>query len=181
VSNLFKWFVCLMALLLPLCVKAQTAAIQGFCVPYSIALELSQANGSNLMGATDSGLYLFDGTKLEGIECLSTGTNGVPELRVEHITNVTTDGSTVFGGNTFPSFNNTENCLAGAFYVRWRNNGTTLFADASPDGVVWNNFYSEAVGSFITPTSYGWGGVAESSPNIQIKLGGWLATNSAAQ
>jgi hypothetical protein len=154
-----------------------------FSAPYSIAAEFSQAvDGNAGGGALVSGLYLFDGTKLEGIECLTSLSAAAPSLRVEHITNVTTDGSTVFGATVFPTFNNTQSCLAGAFYARWRNNGTTLFADVSPDGAIWSNIYSEAVGSFITPTSYGWGGLTEGGANsMQIKLGGWLPTNSATQ
>jgi hypothetical protein len=156
-----------------------------FSTPYSIAAAISATQSvGGQVNSSDSGLYLFDGTKLEGIECLqqADGNNGT-QLRVEHITNSTTNGSTVFGPQSFISSSQpqTTACTEGVFYARWRNDGTTLSADVSPDGVVWNNFYSEAVGSFITPTSYGWGGLALSSPNNQIKLGGWLATNSAAQ
>ena len=63
----------------------------------------------------------------------------------------------------------------GGLYARWRNNGTNLYADYSLDGSNWINFYSEAVGSFITPTSYGFGGLSVgSSFTVQDSIQGFL-------
>lgn len=73
---------------------------------------------------------------------------------------------------------------SGGLYVRWRDNGTNLYADYSLDGSNWTNFYSEAVGAFITPTAYGFGGVQQASGGDQypsiIDLMGWLETNSGS-
>jgi hypothetical protein len=157
-----------------------------FSTPYSIAAEFSDISPQPQSGgaAQTAGLYLSDGTKFEGVECLQNPDGSL--LRVEHFTNFSTDGGTVFGPDAFVATSTvlpfTTSCTQGAMYARWRNNGTTLFADVSPDGVVWQNVYSEAVGSFITPTSYGWGGADNiGDGGILVKLGGWLPTNSAAQ
>jgi hypothetical protein len=157
-----------------------------FSTPYSIAAEFSEISAQPQSGgaAQVAGLYLSDGTKFEGLECLQAPSGS--SLRVEHLTNFSTDGGTVFGPDAFVATSAvlpfTTSCTQGAMYARWRNNGTTLFADVSPDGVVWQNVYSEAVGSFITPTSYGWGGADNiGDGGILVKLGGWLPTNSATQ
>lgn len=149
--------------------------------PYSIA-----AFFKGIMFDTSSqtiGLYFTDGTKLLGLETLAQSTGLA--LRVERITNVTTDGSTqksvlltiASGGLLFP------NAVNGGMYARLRNDGTTLFIDISADGSNWTNFYSEAVGAFLTPNAYGFGGVSVTGsiqPDCIISLQGWLATNSAA-
>jgi hypothetical protein len=157
-----------------------------FSAPYSIAAEFSVISPQPTSGGSGQvgGLYLSDGTKFEGIECLQDSSGSL--LRVEHLTNFTTDTGSVFGPDAFVATNAvlpfTTSCSQGAMYARWRNNGTTLAADVSPDGVVWQNFYSEAVGSFLTPTSYGWGGLDNvGDGGILVKLGGWLPTNSATQ
>ncbi len=105
------------------------------------------------------GAYFYDGTKLMGIEVLfqanTTGGLLVPifTLRVEKITNTTTDGSTpatLVGAGLV---------IASGIWLRLQNDGSTLSFDWSLDGVVWNTLFSEAVGTYITPTDYGVGGV----------------------
>lgn len=116
--------------------------------------------GQNNSNSSTSGIYFRDsvGGKMLGLEILTQAS--VATVRVERITNVTTDSSTQFTNalyNSPMSFAFTPN--AGAIW-RLRNNGTTLFADWSFDGYNWSNWYSEAVGTWLTPDSVGIGGVA---------------------
>ena len=133
---------------------------------------------------TTNGLYLYDGTKLLGIELLYTGNNSTVTLRVERITNVTTDNSTVFAQLVTPAAQNTWQLpisTTGGFFARWRTNGTTLFADYSIDGANWINMYSESIGAFITPTAYGFGGICENGSGAgtaYISMQGFLETSS---
>ena len=76
--------------------RLRTVAVPG-STPYSLAAAITVANQGTSYAAIINGLYLTDGTKLEGIECYDTGSGG--ELRVEHITNATTDGSSVDRGD----------------------------------------------------------------------------------
>jgi hypothetical protein len=153
--------------------------------PYSIAAFFKSIQYSRSAQAT--GLYFYDGTKLLGLECL-TENSGAPSvsMRAERIPNVTTDGTTQKTISLFPDNTGAlqfSNPLTGGMYARLRNDGTTLFIDISLDGSNWINFYSEAVGAFITPNAYGFGGVSVTTgnaPNCVISLQGWLATNSAA-
>jgi hypothetical protein len=114
------------------------------------------------------GAYFYDGTKLMGLEML--GQASVMELRVEKITNVNTDGSTAA---TFPSANTGLLSLgtSNVFYTRLGNNGTNVTYEWSLDGFVWNTLFSEAVGTFITPTNYCFGGaIATGSANDFVTL-----------
>jgi hypothetical protein len=144
--------------------------------PWSVA-DYTKAAMVSSGNAQDVGLYLYDGTKLLGIEVL---VQGRPILRIERINNVTTDNSTVFT----QSFGATDffqwpNPMTGGMFVRWRDDGTTLFADYSLDGSNWFNLYSEAVGAFITPTAYGFGGLNDlSAQPLKLSVQGWLETNS---
>lgn len=108
----------------------------------------SQYGGNNTVDSTDFGLYLYNGTKLLGIECLIQNTSGAGpfgEFRVEHITNVNTDGSTVYDpGNTWQN-------MTGGVYLRWYYDGTYLIAQISPDGQNWLLLYQEGYGDFINP------------------------------
>jgi hypothetical protein len=145
--------------------------------PWSAACFMKATLNSN-GGASVVGLYLYDGTKLLGMEILDTGS--FPVFRVERLNNVTTDNSTVF---TQPFANAnllTTSPMTGGMYLRWRNDATTLFADYSLDGSNWINVYSEAVGAFVTPTAYGFGGLNDGmTQNQYLSLQGWLETNSA--
>jgi hypothetical protein len=152
--------------------------------PYSIAAFFKCIQYSN--GSQATGLYFYDGTKLMGLEILTGNSGHAIQLRVERISNVNTDNGTQKIVSLFPDNTGAlqlPNPLTGGMYARLRNDGTTLYFDISLDGSNWTNFYSEAVGAFITPNAYGFGGVSVTSgaaPNCIISLQGWLATNSAA-
>ena len=97
------------------------------------------------------GLYFYDGTKLMGIEVLIQNT--VQTIRVEKITNVTTDNTTL------ASFANTRGqFMTGGLWFRIVNNSTLSF-QWSIDGQVWNVLATETRGTFITPTDYCVGGL----------------------
>lgn len=144
-----------------------------YSTPYSIAAFWKAQQYSS--GAQTSGLYFTDGTKFLGFEFLVTS-GPTFTIRVERIANSTTDGSTVKSDTGFFL----TDPVTGGIYARLRNNGTTLFVDVSSDGSNWTNYYSEAVGAYLTPTGYGWGGVSRlASINSVMSLQGWLSTNSA--
>ena len=106
------------------------------------------------------GVYFYDGTKLMGIELVSGGLDLT--LRVEKITSVTVDNSTAatIGSFAFPMSVNA------GFYARLSNSGSTLSFSFSPDGITYEPFFSESVGTFITPTHYGFGGVNVSAADV---------------
>jgi hypothetical protein len=154
-----------------------------FSTPYFIAAEFSAtASTATQTNSSDAGLYLSDGSKVLGIECLrQLDSSGGTQLRVEHITLPSNDGGSVFGPQSFinSSQPQTTSCTEGAFYGAWVNDGSTLSAFVSPDGVIWNEIYSEAVGAFLTPTEYGWGGAnVVGGGDLLIKLGGWQTGHS---
>lgn len=101
------------------------------------------------INASVLGAYFYDGTKLMGLEILANG--GANVFRVEKITNVTTDGSTA-ASTTNMALNSP------GIWMRLGNTGSTLTFEWSLDGAVWNTLFSEAVGTYITPTQYGFGG-----------------------
>ncbi len=99
-----------------------------------------------------NGLYLYDGTKLEGFESLY-GTSGF-EQRVEHITNVSTDGLPAWNSNQgFVMRNDYES----AWNVQIRDDCTNYYFDSSEEGVVFYNLFSEPVGTWLTATKIGFG------------------------
>ena len=158
----------------------ETIAVPG-STPWSIAAFFKTSVLS--VDSSVSGLYLFDGTKLLGIEFLVQ--DGNTALRVEQIANVTTDSSTVYEEssvnlNSGAALQTPTPSQCGA-YVRWRNDGTTLWADTSLDGYNWSNFYSQAVGFWLTPTAYGFGGLFQTSGSVSMvtSLQGWFPTDSA--
>jgi len=127
--------------------------------PYTIEFEmtlLGMSRNSSLYGA-----YFYDGTKLMSIEILAqAGTN---TLRIGKITNVTTDGTPLLSiANFFPVVSTGGAYVARDVFFRLGNNGSTLSFEVSFDRVYWLTIASEAVGTFITPTHYGFGGVNQS-------------------
>ncbi len=101
-----------------------------------------------------SGLYFYDGTKLMGIEILSSSI-----FRVNKMNSVTSDNSTAAsftGYNGFPS-------MATGIWARLTNSGSNLTFSWSADGVTFTTLFTEAIGTFITPTKYGIGGLTTSS------------------
>ena len=162
---------------------AEVIAVPG-STPWSIAAYIKES--VPYVNTSGAGLYLTAGTttssKMLGIEFLtqSSGT----KLRVERITNATTDDATEVTTDTTLGNNGSSQIplpTTGGAFVRWRDNGTTLYADYSLDGYNWINFYSESVGAWLTPSYYGVGGLFDQtgSQNLVLSLQGWYPTNSA--
>lgn len=147
--------------------------------PYRVESFISEWQLPYNTSASDAGLYLYDGIKLEGFEDLFLA--NAHYLRVEHITNVSTDGSTVWGSNATP-YTYYVSLDTNGMYLGWCNDGTNLYAEFSTDGITWASLYSEAVGSFITPADVGFGGVSENSSSLTTygTLKGWKTTSVAS-
>lgn len=133
--------------------------------PYKVQMQV-KVFSSDYANSQAAGLYFYDGTKLSGLELLLQ--SGGAKFRVEHVTNVTTDGSTAYAESTAYAIVASELNVAGVVYLSpisyiWyqvRNSGTTLFYDVSFDGANFINLFSESVGTFITPTEVGFGGLS---------------------
>jgi parallel beta-helix repeat protein len=121
-----------------------------------------------------SGLYISDGTKLEGMEAVDV-CSGTPGVRVERMNSVTSDDATEYGPNPqMIALSQT------GIYERVCDSGTTLYWESSFDGQNWFNLYSESVGTWITPTTVGFGGLSAATSNPQIlNVSGWQITSSA--
>ena len=104
----------------------------------------------NTGAVATNGLYLYNGTKLIGFESLYIGSGY--QQRVEHITNVVMDGTTVYGSNTGWVIRNDYNS---PLNIQIRDDCTNYYFDSSVDGISFNNLYSEAIGSYITATNVG--------------------------
>ena len=127
-----------------------------------------------------TGVYFYDGTKLMGLEFVTQtrATAGLGNiLRVERMADVSTDTSTAYQSTAF-TINPTTSCI----FVRLRNNGTTLYFDIALDGVSYYPVYSETVGSFITPTDVGFGGLCSTGNGFgaQVTLSSWVFLSTAA-
>lgn len=129
-------------------------------------------------GAQNYGLYFTDGTKLMSIEFVLTAIGGAPSgyIRVEKITDVNTDGTTAaarptgIGANQYPpiAFSN--------LFFRLGNDGSTLTFSYSLDGYNFVQLFSESVGTYITPTQIGFGGLnfqAVNTQDLHIYLLSW--------
>jgi hypothetical protein len=100
-----------------------------------------------------NGLYLYNGTKLIGFELEETNSGYIQ--RIEHITNVTTDGSTPWNSASGWSMRNDYN---GIIFEQIRDDCTNYYFDSSVNGVTYYTLYQEAVGSYMTATEVGYGG-----------------------
>lgn len=136
--------------------------------PYSVVAFIRFAQFPNNNSST-SGLYFYSASsgKLIGLETITQ--LNIQNVRVERITSVTADNSTVYaqsGGGAF--------CYGGA-WARITNDGSSLYFDLSYDGINWTNLYSESVGTYITPDHVGWGGIdaVVSGSAILINLLSW--------
>ncbi len=154
-----------------------------YSTPYSVAAFWKSSQSTS--GGCITGLYLYDGTKLLGLEVYTPSSGGF-EIDIRQLTSATeTSGGTltytqvVNPGVNSSGIMQTPLPTTGGFYGRWRNDGTNLYADYSLDGSNWINIYSEGIGTFINPTSYGFGGLSiGSSFTVQDSIQGFLETNS---
>ncbi len=146
--------------------------------PYKVQAQLRGL----VAGYTNSqavGLYFYNGTKLMGFEFLIQSSGVLP--RVERINSVTSDNGTAA---TYGSLSQAQmlNPYMSPIWLQLRNDGTDLYFDYSLDGANFTNLWSEAVGSFITPTQYGFGGISDTSggqPSVICDLLAWVETNNA--
>lgn len=125
--------------------------------PYSVTAFWTgfQSTGNT----SGTGLYFYDGTKLMGIELLQGNL-----FRVEKITNVTTDSGTAA---SFTGFKGAPDLGAG-IWARITNSGANLTFSWSADGVSFTTLFTEAIGTFITPTHYMIGGVQAGSTGVTV-------------
>jgi hypothetical protein len=125
----------------------------------------AQQDMTGTSGAMNAGLYFYDGTKLMGLEYLTGTTNADAfTIRVQKWTNITT-ASTAHGAT---SKQMGASPFGSGAWVRLVNNGTNLTFAYSLDGLVWEQIFSEAVGTFLTPTHYGFGGINLSTNTASI-------------
>jgi hypothetical protein len=136
-------------------------------IPYTAIFALTCVQGNQAVNSTDCGVYLTDGTKLEGFEALSQNNallNG-SQLRVN------TQTATSGGGGTGVTVHGPTTGLVGwnNFEAKIVNDGTHRTFSYYSNGS-WLQFYQEASGTFLTETSLGFGGVAQTS------TGGYLVS-----
>lgn len=116
------------------------------------------------------GVYFYDGTKLMGLEAVYGSTSSTPygQLRVEKITNVTTASSTAAArpSTSVAALVLLPQTFSGMFF-RLVNGGAgqPMTFSYSFDGYNFVQLFSETVGTFITPTQIGFGGVALNTQN----------------
>jgi hypothetical protein len=126
--------------------------------PASVTAMLMQQ--MELTSTIGFGLYFYDGTKLMGIECVgTTAPISAVALKVVKYTNVTTVSTTPFN---LPLFG-VPGVWPGPIYLQITNGGGTLAFLWSIDGITFHSVFSEAAGTFLTPTAYGVGGGNASS------------------
>jgi hypothetical protein len=116
-------------------------------VPYTIIALMSITGFFNCATQT-AGLYLTDGTKLEGIEEINNATN--LQLRVETMNSVTSDNATAIS---------TANITGTIFAVKIVNNSTTRVWSYWSNGA-WIQLLSEATGAFLTENAVGPGALS---------------------
>ena len=131
---------------------------QPLTVPYTLYAEIG-CYVSNNQTAQNCGVYLYDGTKIEGIEQLHT-TNNQPRLRVETMNSVTSDNATVAGPSAV---------VGDTFSVRIVNNSSTRTWSYWNNGA-WTQILSESSGTWLTETSAGPGAFSQTSNNQNFAL-----------
>lgn len=122
--------------------------------PYHVVMKIRSVQFA--VNVQDAGLYFYDGTKLMGIEYLSSSSIGLV-LRVQKMNSVTSDNSTAASSSTILS------TVPYGLWLRIGNDGTNVTFDYSIENGSWINMFSEAVGTFITPTKFGFGGMSATS------------------
>lgn len=129
-------------------------------------------------GAQIFGAYFYDGTKLMGLEFISVNSGGIAcQLRVQKITSVTSGASTPaarpsgFAANEIPLVG-----FANYLPIRLTNDGSDLSFSYSLDGYNWIVLFSEPIGTHLTPTHIGFGGLntnAVDGADLHISLLSW--------
>jgi hypothetical protein len=109
-----------------------------------------------------AGVYFSDGTKFEGLEIYSTASTGLT-LRVLKMNDDIGTGATVAASISQAAATAPISLTSADGYSQLADDGTTLTWSWSLDGEIWTVLWSEGVGSFLTPTTYGFGGLASTT------------------
>jgi hypothetical protein len=147
--------------------------------PYKVMTQIRGVSPS-FANSQAIGLYFYDGTKLMGFEVLMQAGGAVPRV-LKNGTVTGTGGTNAYIGLSTTSVQMIS-FLTSPMWVQLRNSGTTISFDYSFDGVNFINAYSEAVGTFITPTQIGFGGisvVANASYYVLNNLLNWATVGNA--
>lgn len=128
----------------------------------SLDCRINDLANTNVSNAYNCGLFISDGTKLIVLEMVFapgvSGFAGTCQLRVDQLTNVTTELG--------PSKALTPNIIGCNATLKIVNDGThrTYFYWINTTGTGgYVQFFQENTGTFLTETVYGWGGLAVSS------------------
>lgn len=139
--------------------------------PFTVKAQMDCREPTNA-NSEDCGLYLYDGTKLEGLEILQQATSSINALRVEHMSTVSTDTATLCGPT---------NVTGTMWNVKVIDNGTTRVYSYTLDGSTYTTFctVSGSNYSFLTPNKTGFGGVSVvgNSAYVSNRLLKWSVTN----
>ena len=136
----------------------------------------TSTNAGAVANTSAGGCYVTDGTKYMGIENLmqaSSTLSTTSQTRVEKITNVSTDGSTVWGSSLVTPFSLKS---GSGIYEAWCYDGTNTWAEFSLNGVNWYQVFEDAAHSYLTPSAVAFGGIAATGatgPNLIVSLQGW--------
>jgi hypothetical protein len=126
--------------------------------PYKVITQIRLSTAKGFVNSQTGGVYFYNGTKFMGLEVLLQSTGAL--ARVEKINNINTDGSTVASLGSQSTSVAYAIPLQAPFWIQLRNSGSTIYFDYGFDGSNFINLYSESVGTFITPTMIGWGGLS---------------------
>ena len=167
---------------------SKTAA---YSTPYSVSMCFI-TDADYLAGNTYlTGLAFTDGTKILAFNAAYVGPW---QLRVDGAPSASNWGAATnylnqqIPSSTWPYQAYTDGISAipdprvSPLCLRIRDDGTTLYFDMSSNGWFWYNAYSQAVGTFLTPTGYGMWGIANVSSGqpMRTSMVGFQETNSAA-
>ncbi len=126
--------------------------------PTSItAVFRTQMDGTTVNGM-GGGVFFYDGTQAMGIQVTAQASLAC-SLNVAKYTTTTATASFAFTLNLFGN----PSTWTGLIYLQITNTGGTLAFLWSIDGITFHQVFSEAAGTFITPTAYGFGGGNASS------------------
>jgi hypothetical protein len=118
--------------------------------PYSVVFGLRSMQFED--SGSPTGAYFYDGTKLMGLNYV-VGTLDDMALRIDKMNTVTSSPVSAFTASQVAAG------FQANYYVRLRQDSTTLYFDYGMDGWNFYNLYSEATGTFISPTKVGFGGM----------------------
>jgi hypothetical protein len=122
-------------------------------VPYTLITTASCSFANSPVNTQVCGVYISDGTKLEGIEMLNQAvTSGLDQLRVQQYNSVTSAASTLAGP--------TINLVAYQFVTFKIVNDSTNRTWFYYSNGAFVQFFQEAAGTFLTETSVGFGGAS---------------------